>query len=466
MKRSRRQPKRIVVIASLTAIGLGIAACGSDSSSSDSSVGANGEGSEPQTLSVAYNATGDFPEPAATLKAAKASFEADNPGVTVKLEEEVASDDDYHTKMQLRLSSGGAVPDAMYYTASWVDADAAAGYLSPLDDGLSAWDEWTEFFPEAVRNGARSADGNTYGVPMAANDIGIWYNKDVFAEAGLPEDWQPASWADLRAAAETIKAKVPDAIPVHLYAGKASGVTDAILKTFQPLLYGTGEVLYDFDTAKWQPAGDGFLKSMTFISDMYADDLTASDTDVLSPSVWSLIGPWMKDSKLGFVLDGNWMSFAWVEGGPNEWPEWGDRLGVAKMPTMDGGGEEFVTMALRGAVMVRAAESDSPDLAMRFIEHVTNKDNSLSISVNSSQLAVRTDVSEDPAYSERPTVAAFSDMLQYANYLPMTEENAKVEVMLGELIEEVALGTLSPEDAVKRYNDRIVDLVGADLYAG
>jgi len=136
------------------------------------------------------------------------------------------------------------------------------------------------------------------------------------------------------------------------------------------------------------------------------------------------------------------------------------------MPTQDGGGDGFVTMALRGAVMVRAAESDSPDLAMRFIQHVTNEENSLSISVNSSQLAVRTDVVADPAYSDRPTVSEFSDMLQYASYLPMTEENAKVEVMLGELIEEVALGSLSPEDAVTQYNDRIVDLVGADLYAG
>ena len=463
MNRSVRASKRLALTASATVVALALAACGSDSSSSDSSAGG---GEEPTTLTVAYNATGDFPEPAATLKAAKASFEAENPGVTIDLEEEVASDDDYHTKMQLRLSSGGDVPDVMYFSPSWVDADAAAGYLSPLDDGLAEWDEWTEFFPEAVRTGAKSADGNTYGVPMAANDIGIWYNKDVFAAAGLPEDWQPTSWDDLRTTAETIKAKVPDAIPAHLYAGKASGVTDAILKTFQPLLYGTGEVLYDFDTGMWQRAGDGFLESMTFISDMYADDLTAEDADVLSPNVWSLIGPWMKDSKLGFVLDGNWMSFAWVEGGPNEWPEWGDRLGVAKMPTQDGGGDGFVTMALRGAVMVRAAESDSPDLAMRFIQHVTNEENSLSISVNSSQLAVRTDVVADPAYSDRPTVSEFSDMLQYASYLPMTEENAKVEVMLGELIEEVALGSLSPEDAVTQYNDRVVELVGADLYAG
>lgn len=442
------------------ATSLALVACGSDEEK-DSSGGA-----ESKTISVAFNATGDFPEPLATLTAAKATFEAANPGVTVELQQEVAADDAYHTKLQLRLQSGGDVPDVMYFSPNWIDADAAAGYLSPLDDGLATWPDWEAQFPEAVRTGAKSADGKTYGVPMSANDIGIWYNKDVFAAAGLPEVWEPKSWADLRSAAETIKAKVPGATPVHLYAGKASGITDAILKTFQPLLYGTGDTLFDFTSSKWVPAGTGFLDTMTFISDMYADDLTAEDADVLSPNVWSFIGPWMKDGELGFVPDGNWMSFAWVKDGPNEWPEWGDRLGVATMPTQNGEGAGKVTMALRGTVMVRAAKSDSPDLAMQFIQHVTNKENSLSISVNSSQLAVRTDVAADPAYQDRPTVSEFSEMLKYAQYLPLTEENAKVENLLADLIERVALGKLSPADSVTEYNDQIVGLVGEDKFAG
>ena len=471
----------LAVVASLTLI-----ACSSDKKSADTTTAAaaatdttaaavkaadttaapSAVSSEPQKLTVAYNATGDFPEPNATLTAAKASFETANPGVTIDLQKEVAADDPYHTKLQLRLGGGSDVPDVMYYSPNWLDADAAAGYLSPLDDGLAAWPDWTAQFPEAVREGAKSSDGKTYGVPMSANDIGIWYNKDTFKAAGLPEDWQPKTWADMRAAAEAIKAKVPNAIPVHLYAGKASGVTDAILKTFQPLLYGTGATLFDFATNKWVKADKGFLDAMTFVSDMYKDGLTAKTADVLSPNVWSLIGPWMKDTKLGFVPDGNWMSFAWVKGGPNEWPAWGDRLGVAVMPTQDGGGAGKVTMALRGTVLVRAAKSKSPELAMKFIEHVTNKENSLSIAVNSAQLAVRNDVAADPAYKNRPTVGAFTDMLQYAKYLPLTEENGKVENLLADLIEQVALQKMTPAKSVQEYNDQIAGVVGKDKYAG
>src|SRR4029077_6339724 len=141
------------------------------------------------------------------------------------------------------------------------------------------------------------------------------------------------------------------------------------------------------------------------------------EADVLSPNVWSFIGPWMQDAHLGFVLDGNWMSFAWIDGGPNEWPEWSDRLGIANVPTQNGEAPGAVTMALRGPVFVQAADSDSPDLAMQFIQHVANEQNSLSFAVNAAQLAVRNDVAADPEYADRPTVMEFTDMLQYAQYL-------------------------------------------------
>lgn len=419
---------------------------------------------EPQTITVAFNAAGDFPEPKTTLNAAKESFEAANPGVTVELVQEVAQDADFHTKLQLQLSSGSDVPDVMYYAPSWIAGDAAAGYLSPLDDDLAGWDEWNSAFPQAVRDGAVSDDGHTYGVPLSSNSIGIWYNRNVFAEAGLPEQWQPESWADLRAAAETIQAALPGVIPAHFYVGKASGPTDAILKTFQPLLYGTGDTLFDFDAGLWQPAGDGFVATMTFIADHYADGLAAPEEDVLSPNIWAQLGPWMQGNQLGFAVDGNWMSFAWVEGGPNEWPEWGERLGVAAVPNQNGDG--FTTMAVRGWTLARAAGSDSPDLAFEFIKHVASKDLALGYSVNSGQLAVRSDVLTDPAYAQRPTVPEFSALLEYAAYVPQTEENAKVELLIGELVEAVALGDMTPQEAADAYNAQMEDLVGSDLYAG
>lgn len=475
MTRSRRSAR---VASFVLAAGLLVVACGDDGDDASESTSGNGTTNdsspstsgdapaETQVVSVAYNNTGSFPEPEATLKAAETAFEAANPGVDVELISITASDDDYHTKMQLQLQAGDDTADVMYYSPNWVDADAAAGYLAPLDDALTTWTDWETQFPEAVRTGNVSADGKTYMVPWSSNNIGIWYNKAVFEQAGLPVPWEPKTWDDLTTAAETIKANVPDAIPMHLYAGKASGITDAILKTFQPLMYGTDDVLYDTETRKWQPAGKGFLDAMTFISDSYSAELTAPTQDVLNAQIWSYIGPWMKDTKLGFVLDGNWMSFAWLPGGQYEWAEWSDVLGIAAIPTQSGGGAGKVTMGLRGPGLVRAAKSDSPELAQQFIEFAVGADHSLSFSVNSSQLAVRNDVAAMPDYSDRPTVSDFTALLQYAHYIPLTEQNSKVEVLLAGIIEDVALGKKTPEEAVTKYNDELPATVGAEHFAG
>jgi multiple sugar transport system substrate-binding protein len=188
--------------------------------------------------------------------------------------------------------------------------------------------------------------------------------------------------------------------------------------------------------------------------------------DVLNAQVWSYIGPWMKDSKLGFVLDGNWMSFAWLPGGQYEWPEWSEELGIAAIPTQTGNGAGKVTMGMRGPGLVRSAKSDSPQLAQKFIEFATGPEHSLSFAVNSSQLAVRQDVAALPAYTERPTVSEFTALLEYAHYIPLTEQNGKVEVLLAGIIEDVALGKLSPDEAVAKYNEQMPATVGADHYAG
>ena len=419
---------------------------------------------EPQELTISYNKTGDWPEPEATLQAAKTGFEAANPGVKINLQSEVAADDAFRTKTQLRLQSGKDLPDIIPTTAGFVDADVKAGYLLPIDSALDTWADWKTVYPDAIREGAKAFDGKTYYIPQASNDIGIWYNKDVFAKAGLPEKWEPQSWADLRTAAETIKAKVPGAIPAHLYAGKASGAIDAIGKTFLPLLYGTGDSLFDFKTNKWLPAGKGFVDSMTFMQDFYKDGLTAKKADVLSPNVWSFIGPWMKDGKLGFVPDGNWMSFAWVKGGPNEWTEWGDRLGIATMPTQNPGGK--VTIGYKGGGFAVVKGTKSPNLAMEFIKFASNKEISVGFSLRSGQLAVRSDVAADPTYADRPTVPAFSAMLQYAKYIPATEQSDKNWALLSDIVEKVAFNQLSPQQAADKYNADMPGVVGKDNFAG
>jgi sn-glycerol 3-phosphate transport system substrate-binding protein len=66
----------------------------------------------------------------------------------------------------------------------------------------------------AVRGYYSLADGRMASMPFNSSTAVMWYNKDAFRKAGLDPDKAPATWQEVRAAAETIKAK--DAAPVPM----------------------------------------------------------------------------------------------------------------------------------------------------------------------------------------------------------------------------------------------------------
>jgi sn-glycerol 3-phosphate transport system substrate-binding protein len=66
----------------------------------------------------------------------------------------------------------------------------------------------------AVRGYYSLADGRMASMPFNSSTAVMWYNKDAFRKAGLDPDKAPATWQEVRAAAEAIHAK--DAAPVAM----------------------------------------------------------------------------------------------------------------------------------------------------------------------------------------------------------------------------------------------------------
>jgi len=59
----------------------------------------------------------------------------------------------------------------------------------------------------SVRGYYSLADGRMASMPFNSSTAVMWYNKDAFRKAGLDPDKAPTTWQEVRAAAETIKAK-------------------------------------------------------------------------------------------------------------------------------------------------------------------------------------------------------------------------------------------------------------------
>jgi multiple sugar transport system substrate-binding protein len=225
--------RRRIIGAGALALALAMTACGGSGSSASGGT----------TVKVAYQQFGEGKVMANFLTGVKTTFEKDNPGKKVQLLPIVASENDYYTKLALMLRSPRTTPDLVYEDTFLINSDIKAGYLKPLDAYLKSWPEWSQF-ADTAKGAAKASDGKTYGVPDGTDTRALWYNKHVFAKAGLATDWQPKTWNDVLTAARQIKAKVPGVTPINVYASKAAGEASS-MQGFEMLLYGTPNQLYD-----------------------------------------------------------------------------------------------------------------------------------------------------------------------------------------------------------------------------
>ena len=103
-----------------------------------------------------------------------------HPGVTVKVE--FMEDESFKQKLPTLLQSKAA-PDIFFsFSGGTFYEQASQGFLQPLDDATVA--DWkTEL--SAGGMAALSYQGKYYGAPEAANNVAIYYNKDLATKVGV-----------------------------------------------------------------------------------------------------------------------------------------------------------------------------------------------------------------------------------------------------------------------------------------
>jgi len=168
--------------------------------------------------------------------------------VTVRFEGTGVDDAPYKQKTALDLKTGGGA-DLISIDGIWVGEFAQAGYVKPLDQvvgsKVDAWDGLKQI-PGPVQN-IMAFDGKKYGLPIGTDGRVLFYNRQLFAKAGLPADWQPKSWEDVLAAGRKLKT-LSGVTPIQLNAGTA--MTEATtMQGVLPLLAGTGHGI--FENGKW-----------------------------------------------------------------------------------------------------------------------------------------------------------------------------------------------------------------------
>src|SRR5579875_495238 len=394
----RRRIIPIVTISSC-AIALLTSACGTSGSSAGG-----------KTITVVYQNYGSFRAVGELFQKVDPVFEKEHPGWKVQLEPIEAAENDYYTKLDIMNRSPSTQPDIMYEDTFLINSDARAGYLAPLDSYVTSWPDWQKFLP-AARTAVQAVNGHTYGVPMSTDARALWYNKRLFAKAGLPVPWHPKTWADVLAAARAIKAKDPGVMPLEVYSGTPAGEA-ASMQGFEMLLYGTGEQLYDHATNKWIAPGTGFTSALNFIKTVYGRGLGPSPQQELNPNIQNTVPEqWLPQGKLAIDLDGSWLPSTWIKGGTNPWPAWSSVLGWTAMPTENGQSPGSTTLSGGWALSV-GADSSHKSMAMDLIELALDTQNATYFTKIGEGIAVRSDVASQPSYlSEMPGLSFWTSLV-------------------------------------------------------
>ena len=293
-------------------------------------------------------------------------YMAAHPNVTIEIT--ILENEAFKSKMTTVMQSGEPPDIFQSWGGGVMNEYAKAGLMKDISADLDK-DGWRDTFaPGALA--VYAYQGKNYGVPFDMGMIGWWYNKDLFAKAGIQEP--PKTWTELLDDVKKLKAAgiTPIAVGMgdkwpgmHMWAylvtriGGKANFEGALMRTGSftdaPFVE-AGKKLQELIAL--EPFQDGFLGAT------YGDEATAMGN---GKAAMELMGQWApaveKDNsadKQGIGDKLGWFPFPAVEGGkgdPGDAVGGGNGFGIGKNAPPEA--IDFVKYLSRPESQVQMAEA-------------------------------------------------------------------------------------------------------------
>ncbi|SDK51549.1 multiple sugar transport system substrate-binding protein [Nonomuraea maritima] len=339
-------------------------------------------------------------------------------GVTI---ERTAYDTTALTNQALLAGQEGNPPDVILLDNPAVSTLADAGMLTTMDElGL----ETARFDKNLIAAG--ELDGKTYGIPIGANTLALYYNKKILDDAGV----DPASikdWASLDAALKKIKAAGKKPIT---FAG--IGTEEGSFQ-FLPWFWGAGAQLTKLDSPEAVAALELWN---SWVKDGIAPNSVLSNSQ---NTTWEefLTG------EFGFAENGTWQI--------NSAAEAGFPTGVVQIPGKDGGvaptptGGEFITVPAQ-------KDTGRYDVTKKILECMTTPEGLVETGTTFAYYIPSTAEGQEQILGKEPELKPWVDAVRSAK--GRTSDNLgtkypKISEALWTGVQKALSGSASPADALK-----------------
>ncbi len=353
-------------------------------------------------------------------------FEAENPDI--KVVHQTFPYEQYGTKVAASVPSGSG-PNVINLYYGWLPTYIDSDYLQPLpNDRFNPSDIESEFF-DLVK--AAKVDGSYYALPTAVRSLALFWNKDLFSEAGLDPETPPVTVEEmLSMAADIVKMDGSGNYEQTGLTQELRGQVHHYLREVLIRQFGGQPYSADGKTVTYnnQAGYDAFkflvemqTERQLGMPQFMTDDVTA-----------------FKSGKMGMTIDGSFRL-----GTLDKIEEL--NYGVAELPSLNGVHNNFASFWAHG--ITKFTSGKELEASMKFLEYITSEKAMEMWLENIGELPARKTLANKPEYANHPKYGAFIRGLEYANATNFIEEKGQRQVWI-DAYDNVLLKNMSIEEAV------------------
>jgi multiple sugar transport system substrate-binding protein len=294
-----------------------------------------------------------------------------------------------HAEMVAKLAqaiASGDVPDLMGMDLIYGPQFEKAGQLVDVTAQIAGLPEMKTASPGHVQ--VATWEGKLYGVPLYADVSALFYNKDLFAKAGLDPNKPPTSLKQLREYADKITALGGD-IKGYYLPGSCAGCN---IFTVGPLIWASGGKIESAGPGDEPLVGDGVKQVLEFERDMVkSGNVHESDRAENGETFHLQFG----SGKVGMMGTGNFNISLARDQNPTM------KFGIALLPGMaEGSSASFIG----GDLLVIPKGSKRVDDAVDFMKFLISDEVQVEGYAKALNLTTRSDMVDNQYFKAEPLV--------------------------------------------------------------
>jgi multiple sugar transport system substrate-binding protein len=332
-----------------------------------------------------------------------------------------------HDKIVVAFASG-TTPDVLELGSDWVPEFSSEGVL------LDATSEAEKIQNDFLMWEPATYQSRIYGFPWVLDTRVLFYNKDLMRKVGLDPETPPATWDQLLNDCKKVNQLKPEAYGF----GANSAERHRLYKKFLPFFWGNGGKILSDD----QSSGSKFGKTSEINSPAGKEALEFYKKLAEQGTIDNqrMLDEGFKQGKIGFLISGGWLLNDIQKNLPNL------NFGVCLIPRPEKG--NFSSFA-GGEFLVISKKCKNPEAALKFVQYLIRKDNSLKLCKSIGSAIPSAKGSElDLYYQNNKNLSVFQEQLKYAQTSPATPKWVYIEEIIEKAVEQVLYDKKTPSQAL------------------